>query len=74
MSTEWYLNVIRGKLHGCNPNVRELRQGNMQVFFTGVEKGSLSKQQETISRWICLCWGFTTQSTQRGHVKRGQFT
>ena len=24
--------------------------------------------------FICLCWGFTTQSTQWGHVKRGQFT
>ena len=24
--------------------------------------------------YICLCWGFTAQSTQWGHVKRGQFT
>ena len=23
---------------------------------------------------ICLCWGFTAQSTQLGHVERGQFT
>ena len=23
---------------------------------------------------VCLCWGFTAQSTQWGHVKRGQFT
>ena len=23
---------------------------------------------------ICLCWGFTVQSTQWGHVERGQFT
>ena len=22
----------------------------------------------------CLCWGFTAQSTQLGHVERGQFT
>ena len=22
---------------------------------------------------VCLCWGFTAQSTQWGHVKRGQF-
>ena len=22
----------------------------------------------------CLCWGFTAQSTQWGHVERGQFT
>ena len=24
--------------------------------------------------WVCLCWGFTAQSTQWGHVERGQFT
>ena len=23
---------------------------------------------------VCLCWGFTAQSTQQGHVERGQFT
>ena len=23
---------------------------------------------------ICLCWGFTAQSTQWGHVERSQFT
>ena len=27
-----------------------------------------------ISLSICLCWGFTAQSTQWGHVERGQFT
>ena len=24
--------------------------------------------------FVCLCWGFTAQSTQWGHVKHGQFT
>ena len=24
--------------------------------------------------WFCLCWGFTAQSTQWGHVEHGQFT
>ena len=24
--------------------------------------------------FVCLCWGFTAQSTQRGHVERGQLT
>ena len=24
--------------------------------------------------FICLCWGFTAQSTQWGHVEHGQFT
>ena len=23
--------------------------------------------------FVCLCWGFTAQSTQWGHVERGQF-
>ena len=28
-----------------------------------------------VGRWfVCLCWGFTAQSTQWGHVERGQFT
>ena len=26
------------------------------------------------NRIVCLCWGFTAQSTQWGHVKCGQFT
>ena len=24
--------------------------------------------------FVCLCWAFTAQSTQWGHVDRGQFT
>ena len=24
--------------------------------------------------YVCLCWGFTAQLTQWGHVERGQFT
>ena len=24
--------------------------------------------------FVCLCWGFTAQSTQWGHVERSQFT
>ena len=27
-----------------------------------------------INKVLCLCWGFTAQSTQWGHVERGQFT
>ena len=26
------------------------------------------------SSFVCLCWGFTAQSTEWGHVERGQFT
>ena len=32
----------------------------------------LNKWVQSIS--VCLCWGFTAQSTQWGHVERGQFT
>ena len=28
----------------------------------------------SLDQVICLCWGFTAQSTQWGHVERGQFT
>ena len=24
--------------------------------------------------FVCLCWDFMAQSTQEGHVERGQFT
>ena len=36
----------------------------------------LSKKQRIgqEGRFVCLCWGFTAQSTQWGHVERGQFT
>ena len=27
-----------------------------------------------VSQYICLCWGFTAQSIQWGHVERGRFT
>ena len=31
--------------------------------------------QKLLSRWrLVLCWDFTAQSTQWGHVKRSQFT
>ena len=35
-------------------------------------KWSGYKNDQTV--YICLCWGFTAQSTQWGHVERGQFT
>ena len=44
-----------------------------------VPRGTFS-QDKTSQRWVsakffvCLCWGFTAQSTQWGHVERGQFT
>ena len=27
-----------------------------------------------LKKSFCLCWGFTAQSTQWGHVEHGQFT
>ena len=35
---------------------------------------SYSKQIPKIHNSACLCWGLTAQSTQWGHVERGQFT
>ena len=34
----------------------------------------LGSWRATEGYYICLCWGFTAQSTQWGHVERGQFT
>ena len=38
------------------------------------ESDSRSKAGLTLMIFVCLCWGFTAQSTQWGHVERGQFT
>ena len=31
-------------------------------------------EKEIVVSFVCLCWDFTAQSTQWGHVERGQFT
>ena len=36
--------------------------------------GTSNEYHNMFSLSICLCWGFTAQSTQRGHVERDQFT
>ena len=38
----------------------------------------MEKKQQNNKSWgnkfVCLGWGFTAQSTQWGHVQRGEFT
>ena len=36
--------------------------------------GSTIALRERCSGEFCLCWGFTAQSTEWGHVERSQFT
>ena len=43
------------------------RYENYDFIFAGF----CLKRKEIVD---CLCWGFTAQSTQWGHVERGQFT
>ena len=38
------------------------------------EQADLGDQENLHQLFFCLCWGFTAQSTQWGHVERGQFT
>ena len=40
---------------------------NYQHF---VEKAPI----QSSGQFVCLCWGFTAQSTQWSHIERGQFT
>ena len=40
-------------------------EDNILIFFFFWEKSLIFD--------VCLCWGFTAQSTQWGHVERGQF-
>ena len=42
------------------------------VRITAIEEECL--RQLTMELFVCLCWGFTAQSTQQGHVEPGQFT
>ena len=35
---------------------------------------SSAESAHSMVTFVCLCWGFTAQSTQWGHVERGQFT
>ena len=39
-----------------------------------VMEGQTDSDLLTPPEGLCLCWGFTAQSTQQGHVERGQFT
>ena len=44
-----------------------------------LEANKMTSQQDNITNWpfmmfVSLCWGFTAQSTQWGHVEHGQFT
>ena len=40
------------------------------LSFPLIQEGQLS----VIGEFVCMCWGFMAQSTQWGHVERGQFT
>ena len=51
------------------------------IFLQLTDKLWFTTQQITHKSWsiciymfVCLCWGFMAQSTQWGHVERGQFT
>ena len=46
---------------------------NMQIVSIGDNLHEMSKPVFS-ENLFCLCWGFTAQSTQWGHVERGHFT
>ena len=48
---------------------------SLQTFktFFYIQANSVDPDQ-TAPRGVCVCRGFTAQSTQWGHVERGQFT
>ena len=39
-----------------------------------VDPDQMSHSGSALFAYVCLCWGFTAQLTQWGHVERGQFT
>ena len=52
----------------CGYSLEPPRQGGSNEYH------NLWFLAETRKNNVCLCWGFTAQSTQWGHVGRGQFT
>ena len=47
---------------------------NYCLFFNHFLHLNPSLAKHNMHRLVCLCWGFTAQSTQWGHVEHGQFT
>ena len=45
-----------------------------RMLLTQWEMNPHCRKTESVTVNFCLCWGFTAQSTQWGHVERGQFT
>ena len=56
----------------CNVGQNDTETKKKQKKKTKKNDVTQSNSQETAN--VCLCWGFTAQSTQWGHVERGQFT
>ena len=50
---------------------------HIYLFHNYVGRGKAYEPENNISYKVagnvCLCWGFTVQSTRLGHVERGQF-
>ena len=63
----------------CSINLFEVGGGVVRVGVRWGIKSSFLFQKWRVGvlrifQHNCLCWGFTAQSTQWGHVERGQFT
>ena len=51
---------------------KQFMTGHLSVWTSsGVANTELFVRKSSI---VCLCWGFTAQATQWGHIERGQFT
>ena len=51
-------------------------QNDFSYFWSASHLHTSNEVSSQLPFWfrICLCWGFTAQSTQWGHVEHGQFT
>ena len=76
---------ITGIKHGFSCiNIRQVpwevlkTRAYSQYMFSWRNKKNINnfwlKKKHLIWYYVCLCWGFTAQSTQQGHVERSQFT
>ena len=66
----WLVYYAKSWTYSC---IKPGRPPNSHNLLYDLQHGFRAKRS-CKTQLVCLCWGFTAQSTQWGHVERGQFT
>ena len=66
--------IMIGQLQSASQNhTSELHSHDHSQLHYHDQSAAVNYSQDH-SLFVCLCWGFTAQSTQSGHVEHSQFT